>query len=258
MRLSKGHWAAVTGASGGLGEHFARQLAARGMNVILVARSADKLQALGAELAQAHGIRTEVMAADLNRAEEVDRIAKDLFPRLPLDLLVNNAGLGFASDVVQQTDEQVERMINVNVLALTRLSRAAAAAMAARHRGAILNVGSTAAFQPLPHMAVYAATKAFVVSFGEALDHEVRPLGVQVTTFCPGPVATGFAAVAGAPDKMFRGAPSPARIAARGIQAIERGSRLAFARGGEAAMARTVGWLPRGFVTSVAARLTGK
>ena len=211
MKLIRGQLAVITGASGGLGEQFARQLAGRGLDLILIARSVDKLEALAAELRAPHKVGIDVLAADLNDPGDVKRLIEAAFGTAarPVDLLVNNAGLGHVAEVVDETDEQVERMVNVNVTALVRLTRAAVAAMARRGQGTVLNIASTAAFQPVPKMAVYAATKAFLLSFGQAVDSECRSRGVQVTTFCPGPTATGFEAVSGASARMFRNAPPP-------------------------------------------------
>lgn len=254
MKLQRGQSAVVTGASSGLGEQFARQLAERGLDLILVARSGDKLEALAAALRTDHGVGVTVLPADLNDPAAVSRVIEAVFgpAARPVDLLVNNAGLGHVAAFVDETDEQVARMVDVNVTAVVRLTRAAAAAMTGRGQGAILNIASTAAFQPVPKMAVYAATKAFLLSFGQAVDSECRVRGVQVTTFCPGPTVTGFAAVAGASPRMFRNAPTADVIAAKGLHAVERGRRLAIANLREAIMANATRVLPRGLVLAAA------
>lgn len=262
MKLQPGQLAIVTGASSGLGEQFARHLAGRGLDLILVARNSDKLEMLAAHLRVASNIQVQVMPADLNRPDDVKTLVEGVFGKgadiaRPVDLLINNAGLGHVAEVADETDEQVERMVNVNVTALVRLTRAAVADMVGRGNGAILNVASTAAFQPVPKMAVYAATKAFLLSFGQAVDSECRRRGVQVTTFCPGPTATGFASASGASSKMFRNAPSAEVIAAKGLRAVELGRRLDIANMGEALMANATRLLPRRLVVAMAKSVVG-
>ena len=256
MKLQREQLAIVTGASRGLGEQFARQLARRGLDLILIARSVDELEKLAAELRAASNVNVQVMPADLNDADDVKAIVEGAFAR-PVDLLINNAGLGHVAEVADETDEQVERMVNVNVTALVRLTRAAMADMVVRGRGAILNIASTAAFQPVPKMAVYAATKAFLLSFGQAADSECRSRGVQVTTFCPGPTATGFEAASGASSTMFRNAPSAEAVAAKGLHAVEAGRRLDIANVGEALMANATRLLPRRLVVAMAKQVVG-
>ncbi len=255
MKLQPKQLAVVTGASGGLGEQFARQLAAKGVDLVLVARSAAKLTALAGELSAAHGVTAQARPADLSDTAAVAALAGELFgpTARPVDLLVNNAGLGYHSPLAEQTDAQVAEMVAVNVDALVRLTRAAAAGMVARGSGAVLNIGSMAGFQPCPGLAVYAATKAFVMAFGEAVDYECRPRGVRVTTFCPGPTATGFAGVAGSPPKMFKGAPSAAVVAAKGLAAVEAGRTLRTAFLGDRLMAESIRFMPRRVVRAIAA-----
>ncbi len=255
MKLQPKQLAVVTGASGGLGEQFARQLAARGLDLVLVARSADKLAALAAELSAAHGVAVAARPADLSDAAATSALAGELFGRAarPVNLLVNNAGLGHVGPLAEETERQVHEMVSVNVDALVKLTRAAVVAMRPRRAGAVLNVGSMAGFQPIPTMAVYAATKAFVIAFGDAVDYECRPGGVRVTTFCPGPTATGFAGVAGASDRMFRGAPSAAAVAAKALRAVEAGRTLQTASVGETLLAQSVRFMPRRVVSAIAA-----
>ena len=185
--------ALVTGASGGIGEDFARLLAAGGRNVVLLARSADKLQALAGQLAAAHGIEATVLAADLAEPGATRQIVRTLAARgITIDILVNNAGFGTAGSFASlPADEQLE-MLQVNAVALTALTRAFLPGMLERKRGRILNVASTAAFQPGPFMAVYYASKAYVLSLSEALAEEAAGTGVTVTCLCPGPTHTGF------------------------------------------------------------------
>jgi len=182
--------ALVTGASSGLGAEFARQLARRGSNLILVARSTDRLRALAAEIEHTHPVRVEVVAADLADRAAVAAVAERVRGRV--HLLVNNAGLGTYGPFVDlDTDRDYEQIL-VNNAALVALTRALLPNMLDRHTGGVLNVASTIAFQPGPYQAVYAATKAFVLSFTEALRVENRDSGVRVLALCPGPVQTGF------------------------------------------------------------------
>lgn len=185
--------ALITGASAGLGVDFARQLSAKGYRLVLVARRRDRLDALAAELGHARAI-----ACDLGEPEAVDRLMTDIAAAgETVSLLVNNAGFGLSGRFAGQERERLRAMIDLNCGALTELAHAVLPAMRARKRGAILNVASTAAFQPGPGMAVYFATKAFVLSFSEALHEELKGEGVVVTALCPGPTATEFGEVAG-------------------------------------------------------------
>jgi short-subunit dehydrogenase len=191
--------ALVTGASGGIGEAFARQLAAQGKDLILVARSEEKLHSLARELAAAHGVRTHVIVADLARHDSASALYAEI-ERLGLDvdLLINNAGYARAGAFAELALDEQADMIRLNVNTLVELSRLYLPAMRGRGWGGIINVASNAAFQPVPYLAVYAATKAFVLSFSEALAEEVARDGVSVMALCPGATATGFQERAGA------------------------------------------------------------
>jgi hypothetical protein len=193
--------ALVTGASAGLGEEFARQLAARGVTrLALVARRADRLEKLAAELA-APGRQIEVFPVDLADAEAVSAFLEDLdAASFSPDILINNAGFGDVGNFENADPGKIESMLEVNMVALTRLTRWAVPAMVERKRGWICNVGSSAGILPLPTFAVYAATKAYVNSFSEALRLELRHAGIKVLALCPGPVQTEFGQVASRPD----------------------------------------------------------
>jgi short-subunit dehydrogenase len=184
----------VTGASGGIGESFARQLAAQGADVVLVARRADALERLAAELRERNGVACEVLPADLTTDEGVEAVEARVGD---LDLLVNNAGYGIAERVADVDPAHVDGMIRLNVLALARLTRAALPGMIARGHGGIVNVSSVAGFLPSPSFATYNATKAFVTMFTESLAIELQGTGVRVQALCPGLTRTGFQAVAG-------------------------------------------------------------
>ena len=185
--------ALISGASAGLGDEFARQLSQRGHRLVLVARRKERLDALTKELGNARAV-----AIDLSQAGAVAKLMADIDAAGEhVDLLVNNAGFGLAGRFDEQDPARLRQMIDLNCGALTELCRAVAPQMVERRSGAILNVASTAAFQPGPGMAVYFATKAFVLSLSEALHEELRRNGIKVSALCPGPTATEFGEVAG-------------------------------------------------------------
>jgi short-subunit dehydrogenase len=190
--------ALVTGASSGIGAELARELGRRGHNLILVARRADRLAELAAELGRCSGIRAETIAADLGDADERDRLAAEVASHeLAVEVLVNCAGFGSTGDLQRDDREALLAMVRLNCEALLDLQARYSPGMAERGRGAIINLASTAAFQPMPSNAAYAASKAFVLSLGEATHAELSQAGVAVTVVCPGPVKTEFADVAG-------------------------------------------------------------
>ncbi|MGH8093287.1 MAG: SDR family NAD(P)-dependent oxidoreductase [Chthoniobacterales bacterium] len=198
MTRLDGCQALITGASAGIGREFARQLAGRARGLILVARRAQRLQELREELVGRHPkLRVEIHRTDLSQHDAVDELLEWVGAQnFGLDLLINNAGLGDLGAFATADPERVEQMVEVNMVALTRLTRALLPAMIERKRGAILNVSSSASFLPIPNFAVYAATKAYVTSFSEALRGELHGSGVHVSALCPGPVRTEFTEVA--------------------------------------------------------------
>jgi len=192
-RTASRGWAVVTGASAGLGADFARQLAARGHDVVLTARRRDRMETLATDLRAKHGIETLVVECDLGVHEGPARLLAALDERAIVPtLLVNNAGFGVHGLAVDLPVARQLEMIDLNVRALTHLSLALGAKMVARGSGAIINVGSTGSFQPAPYFAAYAATKAYVLSFSQALAWELAPRGVRVLAHCPGPTKTEF------------------------------------------------------------------
>jgi short-subunit dehydrogenase len=193
-----GLWALVTGASAGLGAEFARQLAERGMHLVLTARRAARLTALAAELEAAHGIQCVTIAADLAAPGEAERLWREASADREIELLVNNAGFGLEGRFDEQPLKRQMEMVRLNCLAALELAHLALLPMRERGRGALLNVASGAAFQPIPQLAVYAATKAFLLSLSQALHDEQRGSGVRVLALCPGTVPTEFQQVAGA------------------------------------------------------------
>ena len=221
--------ALVTGASGGIGREIASQLAGAGYDLILVARRADALSGLAAQLCAQH--RVNVAAQDLGEPGAVVALMRQI-GEARIDILVNNAGRGDYGLFADLPAEHHRQTILLNVLALTELVRALLPAMKARRSGQIVNIASTAAFQPLPWMASYAATKAYVLNFGEALRYELRDSGVRVLTVCPGPTRTGFAAEAGgthAPIFPDANSASATDVAAFTFDSIRRGrSGVAF------------------------------
>lgn len=244
--------ALVTGASSGIGAVFAQALAARGANVVLVARSEDRLQALARHLVRAHGIRAEVIAADLGEpgaACAVHRRARDL--GLEPDILVNNAGFATYGRFESISLERQLEEIALNCKAIVALTHAALPGMLKRREGAIVNVASTAALQPIPHMAIYGATKAFALSFSEALWAENRQRGVRVMAVCPGATDTAFFDVVGAREAAVGKRMSPGVVVDASLRALDRGkSHIVTGRAN-----RLLGMLPRVISREAAARL---
>ncbi|OYY71156.1 SDR family oxidoreductase [Sphingomonas sp. 28-63-12] len=214
--------ALVTGASAGLGAHFALALAAQGHDVILTARRSDRLEALAAKIRDTFGTAAHVIPADLAQPDAVAGLMADIAALgLAVNLLINNAGFGARGDVASLDGAMQAEMVDVNCRALVELCHAVLPGMIQMRRGAILNVASTAAFQPGPWMAVYYASKAFVLSFSEALHEEVRRQGVHVTALCPGPTRTEFFEAAAMEDVFFRRfAAAPEPVVRDGLAAL--------------------------------------
>ena len=217
--------ALVTGASSGIGADLARELAKDGHDLVLTARTVPAMEALAAEL-QAHGATSIVIAADLARAGAAAELAGELEARgLQIDVFVANAGLGGLGRFDQMDPQRIDDILMINVVALTELTRLVVPGMVARRRGRVLLVASTASFQPGPRMAVYFATKSYVLSLGEALTYELRGTGVTVTTLCPGATATNFFKAAGA-NENFLPAMSAAQVAQLGYRGLKAGRRV--------------------------------
>jgi short-subunit dehydrogenase len=218
--------ALVTGASSGIGQSFARLLAGDGHDLVLVARDTSRLDALAKELDGQHGTRSEVLAGDLTVPEFSATVEARLRAEPAIDVLVNNAGFGTFGRFHELPVDEEEREIRLNVVAVVRLTHAAAATMAERGRGGILNVSSVAASQPVPGNATYAATKAFVTSFSEALHEELKPKGVRVTVLMPGFTRTEFQQRAGftgesrVPGFAWQ---TPDEVAQAGLDALKKG-----------------------------------
>jgi short-subunit dehydrogenase len=218
--------ALITGASSGLGLEFAELLAAQKVNLVLAARRKEPMEKLAAELRRRHGVDVIVEPIDLAAPGAAARLKSGLDEKsLQIDILVNNAGYGLHDDFLETPLERTTDMIQLNITALTELSFVFGRDMATRGSGRILLVASLLAFQPVPAFAVYAATKSYVLSFGEALHDELRPHGVVVTSLCPGHIETGFDAAAGAPVspllRLLTMKPRP--VAETGLRALSHG-----------------------------------
>jgi uncharacterized protein len=222
--------ALVTGSSAGIGREIARVLAAQGFDLILVARRAEELKTLGSELASAHGATSHVIPIDLADPTAPSRLVAEVAARgIELDVLVNNAGFGDVGPFAAADLLKLLAMVQVNVTAVTELTGLFLPGMLKRGKGRILNVGSTAGFQPGPLMAVYYATKAYVNSLSQAIANEVAGTGVTVTVLCPGPTESEFAAVSGmANTRLFTaGKVMPVRpVAEAGVRGLLRGQPL--------------------------------
>jgi short-subunit dehydrogenase len=253
--------ALITGASAGIGHELARVFAADGWSLVLVARRADVLTEVAAELKEKHGTESTVIAADLGTREGVQSIVRAVGEKgLQIDALVNNAGYGLAGEFVQLDLDKQLGMIDLNVRAVTVLTRAFLPGMVERNQGAVLNVASTAAFQPGPLMAVYYATKAYVASLSEALAEELRGTNVTVTALCPGYTETGFAKRASElhRPRLFAGplgTLDPAQVAEFGYRAMLKGQRLAVPGLQNKVAAWSARFSPRGLVLKITRRM---
>ena len=248
----------VTGASAGLGEGFARAFAAERHDLILTARRTDRLEALARELRTAHGVSVHVIAADLTDPAAPDRLVAEIAAAgLEVDTLINNAGFGARGAFAELDRAALLGQIDVNCRALVALSHAVLPGMIAARRGGILNLASTAAFQPGPWMAVYYASKAFVLSFSEALHEEVRPHGVRVAALCPGPTRTEFADVAGMGDMAAfeRLGGSVDGVVRDGLAALKANQAVKVSGALNTLMAESVRFAPRALARRIAGSL---
>jgi short-subunit dehydrogenase len=247
--------ALVSGASMGIGAAFAEALAARKYDVALVARSGPALEALATRLRAAHGVRVETFVADLENAVAVDGLADSVeaaFGRV--DLLVNNAGFGAHGHFERIEPRRTAGQIRVNIEALVALTQRFAPGMLARSSGGVINVASTAAFQPVPFLAVYAATKAFVLSFSEALAEEYRGRGVRVLALCPGATATNFFVTAGEGAQVGR-ARTVQHVVATALRAYDRGASVVVDGPLNRFMSASPRFFPRGLIARIAGRM---
>jgi short-subunit dehydrogenase len=254
MSASRAGTALVTGASSGIGLELATLLAADGYDLILVARRRDRLEELGETLARAHQIRYQAIDVDLADPAAVEELSHRLEDPRAIDVLINNAGFGALGPLATMDVATERSMTSVNVGALTDLTRLVLPGMVARRRGRILNVASTAGFAPGPFMAVYYATKAYVISFSEALAEELRGSGVTVTVLCPGPTRTEFQTVARMESThLYRmpGVMDAAPVARAGYRGMMRGKRMVVPGVMNRILPLVIRFSPRGMVVRV-------
>jgi len=252
----RGRWALVTGASMGIGEAFARALAARGMDVVLCARSEERLRALAKSIEGEHGVNARVVLADLARPGAAAEAWARATEGRDIHLLVNNAGFGLHGRFEALPRDRQREMVSLNCAAVLELAHLALGPMRARGAGAVVNVASVAAFQPVPWMATYAATKAFVLSLSASLAEENRGSGVRILCLSPGPTPSGFQAAAG--TRVRRGQPgylAPEEVVRAALAALEAG-RTQVAPGRANRLSTLFGrLLPLGAVTRIARRI---
>ncbi len=254
--------ALITGASGGIGEALARSLAQHGYNLILVARTASKLEALGAELTAKNGVETVSISSDLSAFDASEKLIAELETRkLNVDVLVNNAGFADYGEFATGDPIKQQQMISLNILTLTMLTRHLLPKMLERKFGRIMNVASTAAFMPGPLMSVYYASKAYVLSFSEALGEELLGTGVTVTALCPGPTESDFQARADMQEsKLVQGKTlmTSREVAEQGVAALERGQRVVIPGIMNQIQAQVSRFLPRAIVPGIIKNIQGR
>jgi short-subunit dehydrogenase len=243
----------ITGASSGIGESFARKLAARGENLLLTARSEKKLASLCDELSSAHKIDAQYVAIDLTEPGAPARLFEETKNRnLTIDLLINNAGFGSAGDFMTHDLQRELKMIDLNIKALVELTYRFLGPMRERRSGAIMNVASTAAFQPVPYMTTYAATKAFVLSFTEGLWEENRAYGVKMLAVCPGVTQTNFFEAAGIKQPPMRVIQQPDEVVDTALRALRRSGPSVVSGWSNYIMVASERLVPRSLIARVA------
>jgi short-subunit dehydrogenase len=224
MKTWQGKWAVVTGASAGIGRAFCSELAAGGANLVLVARRRDRLSELAAMLSSKHSIKTEICPADLAQPSGCEEIfAFTQGKGIEVDLLINNAGFGAYGEFPGSPLDRQLGMVQVNVSAVVHLTHLYLPPMIARRRGWVLIVASTAAFQAVPYLSAYAATKAFDLLFAEGLAEEMAPHGIKVCALCPGTTESEFFDVAGQPKRIMRKRETAEKVAHTGLHALASG-----------------------------------
>ena len=254
--------ALITGASGGIGMELARIHAAKGDHLVLVARNSTKLNTLKSELEKAHGIRVHVIAKDLSVPNAAQEIYNEITAEnISVDYLINNAGFGDFGMFYETDWDKESTMIRLNISALTQFCKVFLKDMVERNEGKIMNVASTASFQPGPTMAVYYATKAYVLHFSEAINNELSDKNISVTALCPGPTESGFQAAAAMEEsKMVKGKklPSSAAVARYGYRAMMRGKSVAIHGFRNWMLANSVRFTPRFLVVKIVRMLQNK
>ncbi|SFF82816.1 hypothetical protein SAMN04488025_10638 [Planifilum fulgidum] len=257
-RKSVGKTVLITGASTGIGAELAKRFAEGGFDLILVARNRDKLERLAEEAGRRFGVSVRVVVKDLSEPAACGELIRELEEAgIEVHVLVNNAGIGVYGPFAETDWEREREMIRLNIEALTRLTKAFLPGMLRRGEGKILNVASTAAFQPGPLMSVYYASKAYVLSFTEAIAEEVRGTGVTVTALCPGPTRTEFGSRAGfGTSRLFqRGEMDAETVAREGFRGLMSGRRVAIPGLSNRLLVGSVRFLPRGLITRIMKRI---
>ena len=254
--------ALITGASNGIGYEFAHIFAKNGYDVVLVARSEHQLHQLAHDLEKEYQTKTKVFSLDLSQSGSVEKIYNELHQeKIIIDCLVNNAGFGAFGFFIENDWEKENQMIQLNILALTHLTKLFVKDMVIRKKGKILNVASTAAFQPGPLMAVYYATKAFVLFLSEAIANELKGSGVTITALCPGPTESGFQSAASMEESKLvknKKLPTSKQVAEYGYKAMMKGKRVAIHGLINKIMTFSLRLTPRKIVTSVVRKLSEK
>jgi uncharacterized protein len=252
----KGKWALVTGASAGIGEALARELARGGSNLVLTARRRDRLEVLARELKSRHGVKTEIVVADLAEFAAPKEIFQFTQGKgLQIDLLVNNAGFGLYGKFEKVEAGRLLEMVQVNCSAVVHLTRLYLPGMVARRSGDVLIVASTASFQAVPYISTYAATKAFDLFLAEGLAEETTPYGVRVCALCPGTTTSEFHELAGHPSHAKVREQSAETVARNGLKALAAGKSYVISGLGNYLGAHGERLVPRRFVTRIAAKM---
>ena len=249
-------WALITGASAGIGLELAKQLAAGGANLVLTARRTDRLKNLADELSSKHRIQVETFTADLVRPDAPQEIFDFTAGKnIEIEFLVNNAGFGVFGPTCEMEPTRLVEMVEVNCRAVLVMTRLYLPGMIARRHGDIMIVASVAAFQPVPYLSAYAATKAFDLLFAEGLAEEVRQFGVRVCALCPGSTTTEFQNVAHQPDRSFRFPETAEKVARVGLKGMAQGKVTVVSGARNWLMVETERLAPRRFTASMAARV---
>jgi uncharacterized protein len=251
-----GKWALVTGASAGIGGALAEQLALGGANLVLTARRIDRLAKLAADLSAKYGIQAETFAADLVQTTAPREIyAFTTAKGIQIELLINNAGFGIFGYIHENDEARLLEMLQVNCSAVVHLTRLYTPAMVERRHGDVMIVASTAAFQAVPFLAAYAATKAFGLIFAEGIAEELRPFGVRVCALCPGSTTTEFQQVAHQPDRAFRVTETAEKVARVGLKGLAQGKSCVISGARNTLMVEAERLAPRRFIAKMAAKM---
>ena len=248
--------ALITGASSGIGKAFAETLASKGANLILLARSGDKLRSLASQINEQFKVDAKVIVVDLSDPEAYSKVSLSVEEMgSQVDVLINNAGFGTRGSFHTLSADQEQMEIMLNVAAVVQLTHLFLPGMVSRKQGIIINVASTGAFQPVPYMAVYGATKAFVLSFSEALWAEYRKQGIHVLALCPGETETNFQKVVGNDQPIFGGKRTTESVVKTAFRALERGKPYAVDGAMNYLLANSVRFTPRSVVVKMTARI---